>query len=131
MTDKAKNMAHTSLVAIENSGLIVIAIATTLAMIKEVMHMIMIWDVTLADLLLMFIYLEVLTMVGIYLESHRLPVRLPIYIAIVALARYLILDMKELEVWEMIAITAAALLLGLTVLVLRYGHVKFPYSRHE
>ena len=46
--------------------------------------------VTLADLLLLFIYLEVLAMVTIYLDSGKLPVRMPLYIAIVALARYMI-----------------------------------------
>ncbi len=52
-------------------------------------------EVTLADLLLLFIYLEVVAMVGVYLESGKLPVRMPIYIGIVALARYLALDSKD------------------------------------
>jgi protein PsiE len=60
--------------------------------------------VTLADLLLFFIYLEVLAMVAIYLESGKLPVRMPLYIAIVALARYMILDMKSLDTWRMLGV---------------------------
>jgi protein PsiE len=72
--------------------------------------------------------LEVFTMVGVYLESGQLPVRLPLYIGIVALARYLILDMKEMDAWRMLAVSAAVLLLALAVLVIRYGHVRYPYG---
>ena len=44
----------------------------------------------------MFIYLEIIAMIQIYYTQHRLPIRFPIYIAIVALARYIILDSKSL-----------------------------------
>jgi len=84
--------------------------------------------VTLPDLLLMFIYLEVLAMVGIYLQSGKFPVRMPLYIAIVALARYLILDMKGMDVWQMLGVGGAILLISVTVLVIRYGHCKFSYD---
>jgi len=67
-------------------------------------------------------------MVSIYLDSGKLPVRMPLYIAIVALARYLILDMKEMDVWKVIGVSAAALILAVTVLVIRYGHIKYPYD---
>jgi len=60
--------------------------------------------VTLADLLLLFIYLEVLAMVKIYLASGKSPVRMPLYIAIVALARYMILDMKSLDMWRTLGV---------------------------
>ncbi len=76
----------------------------------------------------MFLYLEVLTMVGLYYNSGKLPVRFPLYIAMVALARYLILDIKELDVWRMLAVSGSVLLISLAVLVIRYGHVRFPYS---
>ena len=65
------------------------------------------------------------------LESGKLPVRMPIYIAIVALARYLILDMKDMDTWRVIGISGAALVLAFTVLVIRFGHIKFPYGHHE
>jgi protein PsiE len=67
-------------------------------------------------------------MVSIYLDSGKLPVRMPLYIAIVALARYLILDMKGMDPWKVVGIAAASLILALTVLVIRYGHLKFPYD---
>ena len=88
-------------------------------------------QVTLADLLLLFIYLEVLAMVSIYLRSGKLPVRMPLYIAIVALARYMILDMKDMDAWRILAIGGAGLLLAATILLIRYGHVKFPYEEDK
>lgn len=111
----------------EYFGLLVITIATIIAGVDEVMHMVDARQVTLGDLLLLFLYLEVLAMVGIYLKSGKLPIRFPIYIAIVALARLLILDLKSLSEWEMIAIAGTITLLSFAVLVLRYGHIKLPY----
>jgi protein PsiE len=46
----------------------------------------------------------------------------------VALARYLILDLKEMSEWRMMAVTVACLVLAVTVLVIRYGHLRFPYN---
>jgi len=83
--------------------------------------------VTLADLLLMFLYLEVLAMIGVYFKTGQIPVRFPLYIAMVALARYLILDAKEISELRMVAVAGAILMLTLAVLVIRFGHVKFPY----
>lgn len=125
------NMGHKALTWIQDVGLLVIAIATVIALGLEVWTMFGARTVTLADLLLMFIYLEVLAMVAIYLDSGKLPVRMPLYIAIVALARYLILDMKNLDTWRMLGIAAAALLIAIAVLVIRYGHVRFPYNKTD
>ncbi len=116
---------------IEYLGLAVITIATIIAGIHEVGIMIEAGTVTLGDLLLMFLYLEILAMVGLYFQSGRLPVRFPIYIAIVALARYLVLDMKNLDAYRIIGVTAAILLLTLAVLAIRYGHIRFSYGDHE
>lgn len=126
-------IGHTLLTWTQDIGLLIIAISTIVAVGIEINVMIEAMTVTLADLLLLFIYLEVLAMVAIYLESGKLPVRMPIYIAIVALARYLILDMKDMDTWRVMGIAAAALVLAFTVLVIRFGHIKFPYGHghHE
>ena len=113
---------------VENIGLMVIAVATVFAGYHEIMLMLSNGKVTLADLLLMFLYLEVLTMVGLYYDSGKLPVRFPLYIAMVALARYLILDIKDLDVWRMLAVSGSVLLISLAVLLIRYGHVRYPYA---
>ena len=119
------------LVLVQDVGLLVIAVATVIAVGLEVASMIEAWTVTIADLLLLFIYLEVLAMVAIYLDSGKPPVRMPLYIAIIALARYLILDMKSLDTWRMLGIAGAALLIALSVLVIRFGHARFPYDKTD
>lgn len=116
---------------IEQLGLLAIVIATIFAAFHEVSAMISHGMVTLADLLLMFLYLEILAMVGVYYKSGKLPVRFPIYIAIVALARYIVLDIKNMELMHLIAISGAILLLALAVLAVRYGHIRFPYPENE
>jgi protein PsiE len=116
---------------LEFLGLMLITLATVVAAVIEVNAMLTAGTVTLADLLLLFLYLEILAMVGVYFESGKLPVRFPIYIAIVALARYLVLDLKNLDQWQMIGVASSILLLTLAVLAVRYGHVRLPYGDKE
>ena len=124
-----KDVTKNSLDIAQNIGLILVAIATVIAFGIEVKVMIDNRSVTLADLLLLFIYLEVLAMVAIYLKSGKLPIRIPLYIAIVALARYMILDMKDMDTWRMLAVAGAALIMAITILVIRYGHIRYPYEK--
>jgi protein PsiE len=126
--DRIRRFFSGGLDIIEYAGLLVIAFATTAAMYHEVSSMFSAQWVALADLLLMFLYLEVLAMIGQYFKSGHLPVRYPLYIAMVALARYMILDLKELTEWRMLAVAAAILLLTLGVLAIRFGHVRYPYA---
>lgn len=125
--DRIRRFFGGGLDLIEYAGLLVIAFATTVAMYQETMVMIEARRVSLADLLLMFLYLEVLAMVGQYFKSGHLPVRYPLYIGMVALARYLILDIKELTELRVLSIAAAIFLLTIAVLAIRYGHVRYPY----
>lgn len=119
------------LALVENAGLLVIAAATVFAMGTETLTMIRAVRVTLSDLLLLFLYLEVLAMVGLYYGSGKLPVRFPLYIAMVALARYMILDMKDMNDWRMLAVASSILILTLAVFLIRYGHVRYPYPGDE
>tara|TARA_R110002049_G_scaffold178795_2_gene345908 strand:+ start:1851 stop:2246 length:396 start_codon:yes stop_codon:yes gene_type:complete len=128
---KLKQSGHQALIVVEDIGLFVIAIATVIAMSFEIVSMFQALAVTLADLLLLFLYLEVLAMVGIYLRSGKLPVRMPLYIALVALARYMIIDMKNLDTTRMIGLAAAMLIIALAILTIRYGHRKFPYDEKD
>ncbi len=111
----------------ENVGLIVIAIATLVAAGRDISAMLMSHAITLGDLLMMFLYLEVLSMVRQYLMTGTMPVRYPLYIGIVAMTRYIVLDMKELAYLQVVGLSAATLMLALAILVVRYGHVRFPY----
>ena len=126
--NEIRNTSKKALEFFEIIGLGIVSLSTLIAFGFEVSSMIEARIVTLADLLLMFIYLEVLAMVAMYLDSGKLPVRMPLYIAIVALARYLILDMKNLETMQLIAVGGTILIIAITVLVLRFGHCKFPYD---
>lgn len=113
---------------VEHVGLLVIAVATVIAAFQEVMMMVDEGLVTLGHLLMLFLYMEVLAMVRHYLSTGTLPVRYPLYIGIVALTRYLVLDVKELDSMQVLSLAAATLILALAVLVVRFGHVRFPYS---
>ncbi len=126
-----KRPLHTSLLIlswIEYVILILVTLATITAVAHEVISLVHEAKVNISDLLLLFIYLEVISMVAVYLESGQVPVRMPLYIAMVALARYLILDMKNLDAWTMLAISGAILVVAIAVLVVRFGHVKYPYE---
>lgn len=124
-----KNKAvHSVLHYIEQVGLLIILLATIIAVGQEVMIMVEAMKVELKDLLLLFIYLEIIAMIQIYYEQHRLPIRYPLYIAIVALARYIILDSKSLEQWQLLEIGGTIMILTIAVLIVRYGHVKLPYT---
>ncbi len=114
---------------IEHVALVIILLATMVAIAQELLVMLENRVVRLSDLLLLFIYLEVIAMVGIYYEEHQLPVRYPLYIAMVALARYLILDSKDLSWQGVMGIGATILLLAVAVLVHRFGHFRFPYEK--
>ncbi|MBZ0127378.1 MAG: phosphate-starvation-inducible E [Rhodocyclales bacterium] len=129
--DRIRKFFSGGLDIVELAGLLIIAFATTVAIWQEAAVMIEARKVTLADLLLMFLYLEVLAMIGQYFRSGHIPVRYPLYIAMVALARYLILDIKELTELRVMATAGAILLLTLAVLAIRYGHVKFPYREDQ
>ena len=131
MQRRTSRYAGMTLRVVEDIGLVIIGVATIVAGWHEVQTMIITARVTLADLLLMFIYLEVLSMVGLYFESGKLPVRYPIYIGMVAMARYLILDMKDMDLWRLVGVSGSILLLALAVLAIRYGHVRFPYNEER
>ena len=110
--------------------LVAIALATVGAVAKEILHIWEIGTITVGDLLLMFLYLEVMSMLGHYLVSGNLPVRYPLYIGIIALARFLVLEIAELDAFRMWALSGSILLISLAILVVRYGHVRFPYTDH-
>jgi protein PsiE len=113
---------------IEDAGLLLILLATLVAAAQEVGHMVESRSVSLSDLLLLFIYLEVVAMVHAYWQTGQLPVRMPLYIGMVALARYLILDMKSMDEWRLLAVAGSIALLSIAVLIIRYGHARYPYD---
>jgi len=83
---------------------------------------------TIQDILLLFIYLELGAMVGIYFKTNHMPVRFLIYVAITALTRLMIesVNVEHLTSLNIVYISGAILLLALAILILRFGSNRFP-----
>ncbi|GMQ46240.1 phosphate-starvation-inducible protein PsiE [Vibrio sp. 10N] len=107
--------------------LVAITLATIYAMVEEFMHVFTERRVLLTDILLMFIYLEVLAMVQQFVVNGKIPVRYPIYIAMMAIARYITLGMKEMDATIVVWLSVAAFVLAAATLVIRVGHHYWPY----
>lgn len=105
---------------VENAFLLVIAIFTTVAMGQEVWRIVQEATVQLKDLLLMFIYVEVLGMIGAYYDSKRIPITLPLFIAMTALARLIILQSKDQPPVTLIYESGAILILAAACLFVSY-----------
>jgi phosphate starvation-inducible membrane PsiE len=80
----------------------------------------------LDDILLLFIYLELGTIVGIYFRTDRLPVLFLLYVAITALTRFLAVDVKDLSMESILVVTGSIFVLTLAVLVVQIAASKFP-----
>jgi protein PsiE len=79
----------------------------------------------LDDILLLFIYLELGTIVGIYFKTDRLPVLFLLYVAITALTRFLAIDIKDLSIESVLAVTGSIFVLTLAVLVVQIATSRF------
>ena len=100
--------------------LIIILISTIIAIGSELYQMFKIQTVTLADLLLLFLYLEVLAMVRVFWESQSIQITLPLFIAITALSRFIILQGKSINPEILVYEAGAILLIAFAILVLRF-----------
>ena len=101
-------------------ALVIILVATIIAFGMEVYQMISIQTVTLADLLLLFLYLEVLAMVRVFWESQSNQITLPLFIAITALSRFIILQGKSINPEVLLYEAGAIVLIAIAILVLRF-----------
>ena len=101
-------------------ALVIILAATVIAFGIEIYQMIVVKKVTLADLLLLFLYLEVLAMVRVFWESQSIQITLPLFIAITALSRFIILQGKSINPEILVYEAGAILLIALAILVLRF-----------
>ena len=108
----------------EKALLAIIALLTILATCEEVLKIYNANSVQLADLLLLFIYTEVLGMIGIFFVSNRIPITLPIFIAMTAISRLIILQGKEMDMSFLLYEAGAILVLAIAVLVVRYKPLK-------
>ena len=104
--------------------LILILISTIVAIFIEILNMYNVKTVTLADLLLMFLYLEVLAMVRVFWEEQSIRITLPLLIAITALSRFIIMQGKEMDPSALVYESVAILLIAVAIVVMRLRHSK-------
>ena len=115
---------NTLLRNIQLTGAVIIMITTIVAFGIEVKKMIDMRDVYLADILLLFIYLEVLGMVTSYWGTQKIRLTYPLFIAITAIGRLIILQKKDVEAVSLIYESSAILLIAIAILVLRLRRSK-------
>ena len=102
--------------------MVIILISTVIAVGIEMKNMFLNQYVSLADLLLMFLYLEVLAMVRVFWNQQSISITLPLLIAITALARFIILQGKEMDPTALVYEAVAILLIAGAIGVLRLSH---------
>ena len=100
----------------------IILISTVIAVGIEIYKMYQNLSVTLADLLLMFLYLEVLAMVRVFWNQQSISITLPLLIAITALARFIILQGKEMDPTALVYEAVAIVLIAGAIVILRLRH---------
>ena len=111
--------------SIEKIILIILLIATVSAIAQEIIQVIELGEVYLADILLLFIFLEVIGMIKEYYLQNKIAISHPIFIAITALARLFILQRKDFNPEVLIYEASAILILSLSILALRARKISF------
>ena len=106
-------------------AVLVVLLSTILAFLLEILKMYEAQNVTLADLLLLFIYIEVIGLVRSYWESRAVRVIYPLVIAITALSRYIILQDKESDPTNLIYLASAILSVSISTVVIRFRRSKY------
>jgi len=115
---------YDAIVWTEKAILVLIAGFTVYAVGLEMFNIIVMRSVKLTDLLLLFIYAEVLGMVAGFYKNRRIPITIPIFIAITALCRLIILQGKEVNAINIIYESGAVLLLAMAALVIRWNLIQ-------
>ena len=115
---------NSSIRNIQLVAVIVVLISTIIAFFLEMKEMYENKDITLADLLLMFIYIEVIGLVRSYWETQSVRITYPLIIAITALARFIILQDKESDPANLIYISLAILIVAIATVIIRFRNSK-------
>ena len=106
-------------------AVVIVLISTIIAFFLEMREMYENMDITLADLLLMFIYIEVIGLVRSYWETRAVRISYPLVIAITALARFIILQDKDSDPTNLIYISSAILIVAIATVIIRLRNSKF------
>jgi phosphate starvation-inducible membrane PsiE len=123
--DKLDRLGNSLVSGFQLVALFVIGATIVWSAAHDYLEMIRAGRAGLDDILLLFIYLELGTMVGIYFRTDRLPVLFLLYVAITALTRFLAVDIKDLPVTSLLVGTGSILVLTFAALVLQIGASRF------
>ena len=110
---------------IQLTAVIFVLVSTVIAFFLEVREMYDNRNIELADLLLMFIYIEVIGLVRSYWETRSVRISYPLVIAITALARFIILQDKESDPTNLIYISVAILIVAIATVIIRFRNSKY------
>lgn len=125
MTSRLDRIGEKLVDGFQLAGLFVLGATIVWAAVYEYIGMIQEGRARLNDILLLFIYLELGAMIGVYFKTDRLPVLFLLYVAITAMTRFLVVDIEETSVNNLLIITGAVLMLTLSVLVVHIADSKF------
>ena len=110
-------IATKTITVVEQALLIVIGALTLLGVLQEIMNIYRSGEIRLADLLLIFIYTEVIGMIGVFYRTRKIPIILPIFIGITGISRLIILQGKEMEPITLLYESSSILILALACFV--------------
>ena len=116
---------------LEKIVLSVLIICTIIAIGMEIQGMIAIYKVTLADILLLFIYIEIIGMIKEYWVSKMIRMSYPLFIAMTALARMIIMQRKDVDPSAYVYESVAILILAVAIVVLRVRHMEILNRRSK
>ena len=115
---KLTKSLHWTTIASEKLLLAIIGIATCIASALYIYEMFLARSITLPDLFMLFIYAEIIGMVGAFYSTNRIPVTLPIIIAITALCRLIVMQSKEMDALVVLGEAGAILVLSLAAIIM-------------
>jgi protein PsiE len=115
---KITKSLHWTTIVSEKLLLAFIGIATCIASALYIFEMFLAQKITLADLFMLFIYAEIIGMVGAFYSTNRIPVTLPIIIAITALCRLIVMQSKEMDALVVLGEATAILVLSIAAIIM-------------
>ena len=116
---------------LEKIVLSVLIVCTIIAIGMEIQGMIVIYKVTLADILLLFIYIEIIGMIKEYWVSKMIRMSYPLFIAMTALARMIIMQRKDVDPSAYVYESVAILIIAIAIVVLRVRHMEILNRRSK
>ncbi|MFZ9129934.1 MAG: phosphate-starvation-inducible protein PsiE [Pseudomonadales bacterium] len=116
--NKLNRRLHWTTIASEKALLAIIGLLTLVASVDSIWNMWLVRKVELSDLFLLFIYVEIIGMIGAFYSTNRIPVTLPMIIAITALCRLIVMQSKSTEPLTLLAEAGAVLVLSVAAYVM-------------